>query len=208
LTSLTFTLLSDGSSDRALIPVLQWLLRQNSSRDFEAQWAELRGLRKPPKALADRIHAALALYPCDLLFVHRDAESLPRAARVEEIRKHLGPAREQTTVCVVPIRMQETWFLFNEAAIRRAADNPQGTMKLALPPLPKLEDIPDPKDVLCSLLAEASGLRVGRLHRFFPEARIHRLSELIEDFSPLRRLQGFQALEKELRSTVAERSWL
>jgi hypothetical protein len=206
-TPLTFTLLSDGSSDRALSPVLQWLLRQNSLRDFEAQWADLRGLRRPPRSLADRIQATLALYPCDLLFVHRDAENLPRTARVEEIQKHLDAARRPMTVCVVPIKMQEAWFLFNEAAIRRAADNPRGVMKLDLPPLTRLEDLSDPKSLLCDLLVEASGLRAGRLHRFFPASRIHRLSELIEDFSPLRRLHAFCALEEDLRSVLAERSW-
>ena len=103
--------------------------------------------------------------------------------------------------------MQEAWLLFDEAAIRHAADNPRGRMPLTIPPLKKLEEIPDPKDLLWNQLSIASGLRPGRLRRFDPAARIHRLGDLIEDFSPLRRLSAFQALEEDLRKLFEERSW-
>jgi hypothetical protein len=209
LIPLTFTLLADGSSDRALLPVLRWLLRQGSARDFVDQWADLRQLRRPPRLLSERIRAALALYPCDLLFVHRDAEGESRETRVAEIREHLdAEGSGQTVLCVIPVRMQEAWFLFDEAAIRSAADNPRGRMSLAVPPLERLEEIPDPKDLLWNLLSTASGLRSGRLRRFSPAPRIHRLADLIEDFSPLRRLSAFQALEEELQRLLIERSWL
>jgi hypothetical protein len=151
---------------------------------------------------------ALALYPCDLLFVHRDAEGESREARVAEIRERLEEAGStQTAICVVPVRMQEAWLLFNEAAIRAAADNPRGRMSLAIPQLRKLEEVSDPKDLLWSLLEEASGLRPGRRRRFDPAPRIHRLADLIEDFSPLRQLPAFRALEEELRQLLEERSW-
>jgi hypothetical protein len=208
LSPLTFTLLSDGSSDRALIPVLRWLLLQHSSRDFSDQWADLSALRPPPRLLSEKIRAALALYPCDLLFVHRDAEGESRETRVAEIHKHLQrTGRAQTALCVVPVRMQESWLLFDEAAVRAAADNPRGRMPLALPPLRRLEAIPDPKSLLWGLLEEASGLRPGRRRRFEPAPRIHRLAELIEDFSPLRRLSAFRALEEDLQQLIDERSW-
>jgi hypothetical protein len=152
---------------------------------------------------------SLSLYPCDLLFVHRDAEGESRDSRVLEIRQHLQEAgAQQTAVCVVPVRMQETWLLFNEAALRSAADNPKGSMHLEIPPLRRLEEVPDPKDLLWNLLATASGLRPGRLRRFDPAPRIHRLADLIEDFSPLRRLPAFQALEEDLGRLLTERSWL
>lgn len=207
LTPLTFTLLSDGSSDRALIPVLRWLLRQNSTRDFIDQWADLRLQRQGLRPLSERIQVALALYPCDLLFVHRDAEGESRDTRVQEIREHLRGTAQATVVCVVPVRMQEAWLLFDKAAIRRAADNPRGRMTLATPPLDRLEEIPDPKDRLWQLLSVASGLRPGRLRRFSPAPRVHRLAELIEDFSPLRRLSAFYALEEELKAVLVERVW-
>jgi hypothetical protein len=208
LIPLTFTLVSDGSSDRALVSVLSWLLRQHSTRDFVGQWADLRQVRQPAKLLSGRIEMALALYPCDLLFVHRDAEGKSRDGRVAEIREHLAlTAAEQPALCVVPVRMQEAWFLFNEAVIRWAADNPRGRMPLEIPPLEKLEDLVDPKQLLWKALMTASGLRSGRRHRFLPAARVHRVAELIEDFSPLRRLSAFQALEEEVKATLAERLW-
>jgi len=208
LTPLVFTLLSDGSSDRALIPVLRWLLLQSTAREFSIQWADLRSLRPAPKLLSERIRQALALYPCDLLFIHRDAEGEEREVRVAEIRNHLAAAgRHQTAVCVVPVRMQEAWLLIDEAALRSAADNPRGRMPLEMPLLRKLEEVPDPKQLLWSLLSTASGLRSGRLRRFGPAPRIHRLADLIDDFSPLRQLPAFQALEEDLSRLLAERYW-
>lgn len=207
MTSLQFTLVTDGASDRALLPVLTWLLRQHSMRTFQPQWADLRALRQPPKTLEEKIFTALELYPCDLLFVHRDAEREPRATRVAEIRRCLANRAEPPTVCVVPVRMQEAWLLFDEAALRLAADNPRGEVPLPFPPLLRLEEVSDPKELLHELLYQASGLRPGRLSRFNPAARAHRLAELIEDFSPLRRLAAFQALETELTALVTEQRW-
>lgn len=204
---LTFTLLSDGSSDRALLPLLQWLLRQHSARDFQPQWADLRRLRQPPKLLAERIRTALDLFPCDLLFIHRDAEGEDREARVLEIQEQLRSLEGQTAVCVVPVRMQETWFLFDEPSIRLAADNPRGRMRLDLPPLDRLEDVPNPKSLLFDLLLKASGLRPGRRHRFDPALRLHRLAELIESFAPLRRLPAFCALEEDVRAVLDSQAW-
>jgi hypothetical protein len=207
LIPLTFTLLSDGSSDRALIPILQWLLRQLSSLDFEPQWADLRSLREPPRTLRNRIRAAVTLFPCDLLFVHRDAEGETLEARTREIREHLQTVPDQTAVCVIPVRMMEAWLLLDETVLRTAADNPRGRVGLGIPALDRLEEIPDPKRLLFDLLKTASGLRTGRLHRFHPAERVHRLAELIPDFSPLRRLSAFRTLEADVEAVLTERHW-
>jgi len=83
---LYYTFLTDGSSDKALMPVLTCLLRVNQVEcAIQPQWADLRRLRKPPKTLSLRIIQSLELYPCDLLFIHRDAEREPRENRVAEI---------------------------------------------------------------------------------------------------------------------------
>jgi len=71
---LEFTLLSDGSSDAVLLNPLRWLLEQHSSIPADGTWAELRLLPSPPTVLRARIERALDLYPCDILFVRRDAE--------------------------------------------------------------------------------------------------------------------------------------
>ena len=49
---LRYTLLSDGSSDQALIPILTWLLQKLGVRSaIQPAWADLRRLRKPPNRL-------------------------------------------------------------------------------------------------------------------------------------------------------------
>jgi hypothetical protein len=70
-----YTLITDGSSDRALIPILTWVLRERGGVNrIQPEWADLGRLPRPPAALQNRILAAIDLFPCDLLFVHRDAE--------------------------------------------------------------------------------------------------------------------------------------
>jgi len=213
VSELRYTLLSDGSSDRALIPILTWLLQtQGVVRAIQSEWAELRRLRRPPTELAARIEKSLELYPCDLLFVHRDAEALEHRARREQIRQGVDEAAARLhavppTVCVVPVRMQEAWFLFNEQAIRRAAGNPYGRQPLQLPRLPQIEELPDPKVILFNLLREASGLTGRRQKKMQVSARVHRIAELTDDFSPLRTLPAFVCLEDEVAQAVEKNGW-
>jgi len=46
------SLLTDGASDRALIPILLWVLEQQSALPVELRWADLRMMRDPPQGLA------------------------------------------------------------------------------------------------------------------------------------------------------------
>jgi len=149
----------------------------------------------------------LELYPCDLLFVHRDAEGDTRETRVVEIRRALDGVDAPPAVCVVPVRMQEAWLLFNERAIREAAGNPNGSQRLDLPALSTLESVNDPKDVLLSLLKKASGLSGRRLKSFEARAHVHRLAQLLEDFSPLNQVRAFKALDDELEHLLEEQGW-
>jgi hypothetical protein len=200
-----YTLVSDGSSDRLLLHVLDWLLSVNSVRVFSGQWADLARLRRPPRGLGERLRRAVDLYPCQLLFVHRDAEGVERSIRAAEIRAVLEP--EPPGVCVVPVRMQEAWLLFDEAALREASGRPGGREALGLPPLRRLERIADPKTMLHHALVTASGARGRRRRRFPVRERVHRVATLIRDFSPLRNLPAFRVLEHELRALVKERGW-
>ncbi len=209
---LNFTLLSDGSSDRALLPILTWLLKeQHVMIGINPQWADLRRVPKPPKTLAERIVRAVDLYPCDLLFIHRDAEREGREKRVGEIEAALLEAHKQVEVspviCVVPVRMGEAWLLFNEKAIRRAAGNPNSQVPLDLPRLMRLEDLPDPKADLYNLICLASGLRGRRLKKLNVRQSAVRVAEYIEDFSPLRTLPAFKALERDLEEVVEQNRW-
>src|SRR6201981_2279638 len=207
-----FTLVTDGPSDKALIPILVWCLRQAGVlADLQPQWADFRNLLRPPVGLLNKIRTALDLFPCDLLFVHRDAEAQGWELRNEEIRRtiqiltHSGMRTPH--VCVVPVRMQEAWLLFNEEAIRRAAGNPSGSVRLNLPRLQNIEDIPNPKGLLFELLRVASELPLHRLRKMpVTRARL-RITELIDDFSPLRALTAFRELEAQLMGVVQTRQW-
>lgn len=204
--SWTYTLLTDGSSDRTLIAPITWSLRKAlPDCAIQSEWADLRSLPNRPHGLAQRIKYAIDLFPCDILFVHRDAERERPAVRVSEIRNALNESRGDatvSTVCVVPVRMTEAWFLFDEPALRRAAGNPNGRNTLALPHVPTLERIADPKELLHDLLREASGLSGRRLKRFRPAESAYRLSELIDDFALLGVLPAFQAMQLEIRAVI------
>jgi len=99
--------------------------------------------------------------------------------------------------------MQEAWFLFDEPAIRAAAENPHGTQPLGIPALGQLEALPDPKTLLVEILKRASGLQGRHLERFKHRRAAHRLAELIDDFSPLRTLSAFRAYEAAAQASVA-----
>jgi hypothetical protein len=204
-----FTFLTDGVSDQALIPILIWLLREvGVTADLQSQWADLRNLRFPPVGLAERIRIALDLFPCELLFVHRDAEREPPANRAAEINAAINEQGIDTQhLCVIPVRMQEAWLLFNEQAIRSAAGNPSGRVRLELPPARDAEKIPDPKELLHNLLREASELNARRRRRFSVSHASRMVAECIDDFSPLRQLPAFAELETNLEATVAENHW-
>lgn len=201
-----YTLLTDGSSDASLQRHIDWLLRTRLAphQPIDGQWADLRASRIKPQSLAKRIQLAVELYECEILLVHRDAEKESPEHRVAEIH---DAARSLPSVapvvCVVPVRMMEAWLLFDETAIRRAAGNPNGAMKIDLPRLKDIERLSDPKSVLLDTLKSASGLKGRRLRQFSAELARKLVADNITDFSPLLQLAAFQRLESELRETLA-----
>ena len=212
LNELRYTLVTDGSSDSSLIPILIWLLIQNGVRyPIQPAWADLSTLPlSKGSGLPDRIRNGLSYYPCDLLFVHRDAERETREKRVQEIHAavaDLPAGLSPTFVCVIPIRMQEAWLLIEEAAIKSAAGNRRCAGSLELPSVTDLERIPDPKELLYRLLRQASDLN-RRRQRSIPVRRRARLvTEFIEDFTPLKQLSAFVALEEEVSSAIKANDW-
>jgi hypothetical protein len=190
--------------------VLTWVLREHGIRTVHPEWADLRGLKHPPRLLPQRIAKVLELYQSsELLFVHRDAEGEPPAVRRGEILDAVTQAAgalgtQPPAVCVVPVRMQEAWFLMDEAAIRTAADNPRGRQPLDLPARHQIEQLPNPKHVLHELLKEASGYRGRRRSSFRATARVHRVAELTVTFEPLRSLTAFVRLEQDVQRVIAE----
>jgi hypothetical protein len=211
---LNFTLLSEGSSDEALVPHLIWLLKQNEVKiSIQPTWADLRLLPKNMivGGLANKIKLSLELYPCDLLFIHHDAdrESLGhwKAIIDDEITNMPKSDQPNAYICVIPVRMQESWMLFDENAIRRAAGNPHGTEPISLPKLRNTERVPDPKSILHENLKAASGRNGRRLNSFNVRHSARLVSEYIEDFSPLRNLRAFQQLEVDLKKIIDINNW-
>lgn len=207
---LRYTLVSDGSSDSSLLPILSWLLKDcGVPGPVDPQWYDPRSFPNPPSSLSRRIDKAVQLYECDLLFVHRDAERGSIDERKQEIQEAVTQSGKPVPgVCVVPVRMTEAWLLFDEKAIRNAAGNPNGKSRVILPALKRLEDLPDPKEVLYQLLRDASELTGRRLRKFNPNRAVHDVANFIEDFSPLRSLSAFQHLEEELLEVLNSGPWL
>lgn len=209
---LRYTLVTDGSSDDALIPPLSWLLReQGVACAISPTWADLSRLRQRPKGLQERVEWALDLYPCDLLFIHRDAENQSPELRRNEIHEaleRLGATKAlPPDVCVIPVRMTEAWLLSDEAVLRRVAGNPNGKMALDLPRIVELEQRSDPKEDLHSLLRTASGFHGRRLKKLSTSGSARRVANRLETFAPLRALSAFSALEDEIAQRVREYQW-
>jgi len=202
-----FTLLADGGSDRALLPIAKWVFEQQVPTEVQVRGeaADLSGLHEPPRKLTDRISRAIEYYPCTVLLVHRDAEAQDPELRHKEIEAACRQVQTESPyshVCIVPVRMTEAWLLFDEGALRKAAGNPNGKMPLNLPSAPESE--PDPKRILLDALREASGLKGRRRKRFRPETARFIFANLIDDFSPLKQLTAFRRFEHDVRDVLAK----
>ena len=190
--------------------MLHWVLRQQVPFAVNIDWADLRRLRRPPRNLAARVARTVELFPCDLLFVHRDVEAEPRERRLAEIDtavSALDSWDRDRTVAVVPERMTEAWLLVDEAALRSAAGNARGMAPLAMPAVRQLERLPDPKRTLHDLIRAASGLPGRRLRKLRMDQAVHRLAQAIQDYSPLRQLSAFRALEEEVGRITKTKGW-
>ncbi len=199
---LRYTLVADGSSDRVLLRILDWLLHiHKPDYAIEGAWADIRNYRHVPTTLAEKIRLSLELFPCEVLFIHRDAENQSPETRRQEINSALDEGTmHEVGIPVIPVRMMEAWLLIDEDSIRRAAGNPNGKSQLELPRLQDLESISDPKEMLYSILRNASQLTGRRLKKFSVHERVHRVAELMTDFSPLRQLAAFRALEQDIQN--------
>jgi hypothetical protein len=199
---LKYTLVTDGSSDKALLPILDWLCGVHFQLAIEGQWFDPRPFAPPTLSLQASIARSLDLFPCDILFVHRDAENISYQERHTEITSAVQSLNnyhiKTPYICVVPVRMTEAWLLFDERAIRRAAGNPNGRMRLHLPSIREADRVQDPKATLFQAFRDASGLNARRRRKLNLSACRYRVAELTTDFSPLRILDAFSHLENDI----------
>ena len=208
---LRYTLISDGPTDACLIPIINWALKERGEVELaHGTHAELWRLPEPPRQLSGRICKAIELHPCEVLFVHRDAEKDLPQKRSAEIQSALTAMTVSSilipVVALIPIKMSEAWLLFDENAIRKAAGNPCGRVKLNLPALRDIENRPDPKKDLREALKLASELRGRRLKKFDPSIAFWRVVDHLSDFTPLRHLAGVLAFEQTVRR-IREKQW-
>jgi hypothetical protein len=175
--------------------------------EFDGDWANPIAFDTRGRDIEARAAQALRHYPCNLLFVHRDADGAGLLARKEEIQQGLRRAAIAVpAICVVPVRASEAWLLCEESAIRLAAGNPDGRVALSLPPVRKIENLADPKTVLNNSLIAASECTGRRRENFLRELahRKHLVASNIADFSQLRRLPSFTSFENDLKTILID----
>lgn len=201
---LRYVLIADGSSDETLMSVIKWLLDDLYPQlPNEGQFADFRPLPNPPKNVHEKIRRAKYYYSPDIIFYHRDAESVD-SKKISE-RKHevlAEAADEDDVVCIVPIKMMETWLLIDAEAIKKAAGNRNYKGKITLPAINRLEKVQQPKVELHKLLKEACGLTGRRLDKFNVDEAVHLVAENIEDFSVLRDLTAFSVFENDVKEKI------
>lgn len=195
-------LICDGTSDFCIIDILEWIADENFPH-LGFRFLVAREVVPAKDSLSIRLKKTETLYSPDLIICHRDAEHMPLKQRTEEILKAKVDGKVTPAVIpAVPVRMVESWLLFDEYAIRSAANNKNGQMKIEIPPLRKLEQLPDPKEILFTALKTASGLPPNRLRRFEEHKARARISGHLDSFAPLRNLEAFKEFENSFIEEV------
>lgn len=197
--NLRYSLLSEGSSDELLLPVIDWSIQRLGHQVIAAEHAYFPGL-----PLEQKIPQILSDYPMsDILIIHRDGDGAGLDKRLEEIKSTI---HDDVNVWapIIPVRMTEAWFLHNEGAIRKAAGNPNGKTPLDLPGKKTWEKIADPKDVLVEKLMVATEAKGRRLKRKRKEiwAMRRQLLLSVKDFSPLIGLTAFDQFLADLEAAL------
>jgi Domain of unknown function (DUF4276) len=213
-----YVLITDGRTDRVLKPIIDWLLNlylDNGEWTVQRIWANPDDIPKRPARPAERlswdIHWAIRSYPCELLFIHRDAENQERQLRLNEIQQAvetatMSPSQTRPFVCVIPVRMTEAWLLIDEKAIRAAVGNRAGKAKLNMPSMKDLERI-HAKDRLHELLITAYEGNKRNREKFNSTEAVYFIPDYITDFAPLRQLSAFAALESDLQERITAQGW-
>jgi len=189
----TFLLLAEGTSDKVLIHIIRWVLGSN----WTGELANFSRLPLPPKTLSQKLELLPRFYETpDVLFYHKDSDGIGYQERKNQVDDALRDVQSLTPIIpIIPERMTEAWFLFNESAIRHAVHNPRGRTSLNIPNT--WDSIPDPKAILYQAFRLASGCTGRDLRKISPNILLHQLAEDINDYSPLRLLQSFRAFEND-----------
>ena len=193
----------DGTSDLCIHHLIQWIV----DTSFPEQAFRINAAREVIPAHAPlhlRLRKAYENYEPDVIVCHRDAEKISLQERTREIKTAaVDSGIPIPIVPAIPVRMIESWLLTEEAAIRSAANNRNGLIKLNLPSQHHIESLPNPKDVLFQALRAASDLPPQRLKKFNEHSARSRITGFIDDFSNLRKLNSFLQFESSLKEAVS-----
>ena len=203
-----YTLVTEGPSDQALIPIINWIFRaQRDDLAVNSAWANPDLLPSGTKGMADKIRYGLKFFPCDVLFVHRDSDDEAPDKRRSEIESAIFSVKEiaRPSICVIPVRTMEAWFLFDEQAIRDYVGNSDGKADLNLPKLKSIEDATRPKDRLNEAVEAAKKSKGRRKKSYDNTDSLVALALNITNYAPLRALSAFRRLEADIRDYLASR---
>jgi hypothetical protein len=203
-----FLLIGEGSTESALIEHLANLCVAVGATEASGAAPPFERLDRPVgHDLVPRLRAAQVLNPqSNLYFVHRDADAADPEPRYAEIAQALtASAVGVACVAVVPIYETEAWLLADVPAIRRVAGRPNGRTPLELPPLQRIEQTPQPKEVLTAALFAAaqplSGRRAQRFRSEFAKQRRQLLEELTLDGAHTQ-LSAWQRLRDDTAAAI------
>jgi len=205
-----YALIADGSSDKCLIPIIDFLLDKHFPHlIFEGEKADFGFLPQPPKTLSQKIECTIKLYEPDWIFIHRDAEkeANPIEKRSEEIEMAVREVKEfgdKPYIKIIPVRMTEAWLLIDEKAIRKAANNPNGAVAVQLPAIRQLQDLADPKTLLFDLIKIVSGLSGRKLSNLNLYNARYLVAQYTSDYGLLATLPSFQYFESQLKQYISK----
>jgi hypothetical protein len=202
VSTISIVLLCDGTSDFCICHPIEWIIG-NRFDSLTFRIVQAHTLVPARGALDQRLKKAFEDYGADIIVCHRDAERATFVDRLREVEQAVHAADlDIPVVAAIPVRMTEAWLLFDEGALRAAANNARGTTQLVMPRMDRIEQHPDPKELLFENFKIANGLAANRNRRFDVHRARHRLAELIDDFSPLRQLGAFRHFEESLIAAV------
>jgi Domain of unknown function (DUF4276) len=204
-----YALTGEGPSDQLLLPVIEWTIQQHAAVAYEGLWADPGVFADRRKDVATRITQTKTYYPSDLIFVHRDVDGDDPEVRRAEFEDGAGGAIDDSVVPVIPVRMTEAWFLFDETAIRLAAGNPSGRVNLNLPRAAEAARLADPKSRLESALLEASETTGRRRDGFRSDLGQKKflVARHISSYAELRIHASFQRFEQDLLRVLDAKGW-
>jgi len=158
--------------------------------------------------VAEKLNFALVHEPnVNLVFVHRDADSVDPEPRYDEIREAIQKVTNTPAyVAVVPVQETEAWLLLDESEIRRVAEDPNGTVALDIPSARQAERISSPKEHLNAVILKASE-QTGRRYRKIKQ-KVHQKCLLILDAldpeGPVCEVPSWKRMFSDLEAAVEE----